>query len=48
MGLIGFVVEAVVSVLDIFGVIRDSRGVLSEGMGYWRNKRRRKRAEKED
>lgn len=44
----GHLVEAVVSIIDIFGVLRDTRGVMTEGMGYWRNKRRRERAGKED
>jgi hypothetical protein len=48
MRFIGSLVEAVVSLIEIFGVIRDSRGVMTEGMGYWRNKRRRERAERED
>ena len=48
MGFIGSFVEAIAALIDIFGVLRDTRGVMTEGMGYWRNKRRRERAGKED
>lgn len=47
MGFIRSFIEVILS-LDIFSVFRDSHGVMTEGMGYWKNKRRRERDEKED